>query len=384
MCLKYSSLFNGITYLTFFAFTFCLLIGCQTEQSASPDVEVTELSDYNTIVSYEDGTLATPVILRFGNNSHLFVYDAGKHEVLELDGNGEVVNTYGGSGRGPGEFLMAVNMFLSDNHLYVVDRIQYRISRFTLGGGPDGALNYGQEGSMAMPPPAPRGATPRALDINNQPVVTLNGDLLLSAVSHEDTVTSLYKLMDWEGNHLSDIGKVPEGSAFTLDYDRYQRTVGNGEIPAYYKPNAFPVNDRANADEFYLVYTSFPKIAKYNASGEELWETDVPKTAELDTITTNFYDISEEMRGKSRIDLDKYMSGVSSPDGHLYLVLGKNGFADFFNGLWIHKFNPKGKLVDRFKLISNDVDLASIFEIDFSRDIIFVVTEEAEIRAYPF
>ena len=74
------------------------------------------------------------------------------------------------------------------------------------------------------------------------------------------------------------------------------------------------------------------------------------------------------------------MSGVSSEEGRLYLILQ----VEWSNDLWIHEFTNNGDLNRRFRLVSEDVNLASIFDIDFVNQRIFTVTEEAEIRAYLF
>jgi hypothetical protein len=266
----------------------------------------------------------------------------------------------------------------------MVDRVQFRIARFTLDGELDATLDYGQRGSQSMPPPAPQSLVPRPKDITNQPFITSSGQAMVSAITPGEDFNKLYTLAEWEGDSISNLGDIPNGSTFVLDYEEYQATVDKREVPAYYKPNVFPVNDYANNDEFYFIYTAFPKIVKYNTSGEKLWEEAIPETTELDSFFTHFFDVSERMSGKERIGLDTYVSGVSSKSGYLYLVLGKYGFVEASNDLWIHEFTDNGELSRRFRLVSEDVNLAAIFDIDFANQQIFVVTEEAEIRVYPF
>src|SRR5699024_5924202 len=146
----------------------------------------------------------------------------------------------------------------------------------------------------------------------------------------------------------------------------YQAAIDEQKIPTFYKPNVFPVRDRANSEEFYFIYSAFPKIVKYNTGGKKRWEQEIPRTAELDSVYTHFFETSRELQGSGRIRLDTYVSGVSSRDGRLYLALGKYSAADSSNNLWIHEFTDQGGLNQRFKLISEDVGLASIFDIDFT------------------
>lgn len=365
------------------------IIGCQGDSASDNDgapstAEVATLEEYNTVVSYEDGILANPAAMKYDGDSLLYVYDVEKKQVLALNENGETAREFGGEGRGPGEVLWFNNIYLNSDYLYIVDPVQFRIIRYTLDGEVDSPLDYGQKGSLSMPPPGPQPGTPRAKNITNKPFVTANGNVLLPAIGPEKDFNSLYTLADWEGKELAEIGEIPEGSAFVLDYKQYQAAVNEREVPAYYKPNVFPVNDGASHDELYFIYTAFPKVMKYNTSGKKLWERDVPETTELDSVFTHFYEVSGRMSGKSRIGLDTYVSGVSSEKGRLYLVVGKNGIVEVSNNLWIHEFTKKGELSRRFQLVSEDVNLAAIFDIDFANQRIFVVTEEAEIRAYPF
>jgi len=48
---------------------------------------VETLDEYDTIVSYEEGTLVNPTIIRYDRDSLLYIYDAEKHQVLALDGS---------------------------------------------------------------------------------------------------------------------------------------------------------------------------------------------------------------------------------------------------------------------------------------------------------
>lgn len=77
-----------------------------------------------------------------------------------------------------------------------------------------------------------------------------------------------------------------------------------------------------------------------------------------------------------------YVMGVSGPDGHLYLALGKNPFSDSDNHLRIHEFDEEGALVRRYKAISEEANLTAIFDIDPEDGRLFVVTQDAEIREY--
>ncbi|GAA5521052.1 6-bladed beta-propeller [Aliifodinibius salicampi] len=382
-------MYSNIRQEIFFVLVYMVIsiIGCQSESasdSTSSGGEVVELKDYKTVVSYKDGILANPAAMKYDGDSLLYIYDFEHKQVLALNKNGETTREFGGEGRGPGEVIWFNNIYLNDDYFYIVDPVQFRIIKYSLDGEVEGSLDYGQKGSQSMPPPPPQSLISRAKNITNEPFVTASGDVLLPAIRQKEEVSSLYTLVDWEGKELTKIGDIPEGSVFVLDGEQYRDAINEREVPGYYKPRVFPVNDQANNDELYFIYTAFPKIVKYNTSGKKLWEQAVPETIELDSVYTLFYEKSEGLREGGTVALNTYMSGVSSENGLLYLVLGKYGFEEASNDLWIHEFTNNGELRRRFRLILEDVNLAAIFDIDFANQQMFTVTEEAEIRAYGF
>ncbi|MEX1268943.1 MAG: 6-bladed beta-propeller [Balneolaceae bacterium] len=360
----------------------CLFIaGCTSEPPSGSDAEVVELDDFETIIQIDDGVLSTPNIIRYEDSS-FFVYDAAQGMVLELDNDGAIVKEYGRQGRGPGELLTVNNLYLTVEHLYIVDPWQFMIHKYERGRDFIESMNYVSRTSQPNAPPAPISSTTiLASDFDNQPFVTLSGDVMLSAVQFEDTVETIYELRAWNGDKRSGIGEVPEGSSFLIDNEQMKSDVTDRVIPSLYRPKAFPVNDPANPEEYFLVYSAFPRIAKYNSSGQKLWEKEVRVVAETDEYKAAFFEQMERLQQndiRNRIPLQHYKAGISSAEGDLFLI-------SEFQDLWIHQFNPAGDLIRRYKLISDeDVKLKPIFDIDFSGRRVFVVTEEAEVRAYTF
>ncbi|TVQ02414.1 MAG: 6-bladed beta-propeller [Balneolaceae bacterium] len=363
------------------AFILYALTGCNSETSSSTEISIIKLEKFETIISIEDNVLATPTLIRFGSNSNLFVNDDARTKVLEVDSNGNIVNEFGQPGRGPGELLLVNNFFLTDNHLYIVDYLQYFIHKYDYNGQFISSMDYGNKLGLPNAPPAPFSASQILVkDITNQPFITQDGNVMLSAVKFSDSVQSIYELTDWDGYHIIDIGSVPEGSTFVIDNDKLRSDVSNRVVPSLYRSNAFVIHNRANSDEYFLIYSALPKISKYNSSGQKLWSTEIPQTMELDSLTTRFFETMDQLqqRGRtSRIDLKYYTSGVSNTDGELFLITNTVP-------VWIHHFSTQGELIHRYKLISEDIENMPIFDIDFDRQRIFVVTEEGDIRAYPF
>ncbi|NGP87728.1 6-bladed beta-propeller [Fodinibius halophilus] len=94
---------NSVVWVSIFvSFLFIDFSQAPTHDTA----KVVALEEYRTFISYEDQKLSNPQIIRYNDcNSHLFVYDTAESTVFEFDSNGDIVNTYGQRGRGPGEFF---------------------------------------------------------------------------------------------------------------------------------------------------------------------------------------------------------------------------------------------------------------------------------------
>ncbi len=371
----------AIKYIFTLSLLLYVLTGCSPGTTTSTDIETIVLDHFETIISIDDNLLATPTIIRLGSNSNLYVYDDAQTKVLEIDHNGNVMNEFGQAGRGPGELGIGNNFFITDCHLYIVDSSQFLIHQYNYNGQHNSSMDYGERLAMPNAPPPPFSPSMiRAKDINNQPFVTRDGHVMLSAVKFSDSVQSIYELTEWNGNHIANLGSIPEGSTFVIDNDKLRDDVSNRVVPSLYRSNVFVVNDGANLNEYFLVYSAHPMISKYDSSGQKLWRTEIPNTQELDSLTTNFYATMERLQQadrRNRIDLIYYTSGISNSEGELFLITNTNP-------VWIHHFNTDGVLLKRYKLVSEEVEIMPIFDIDFDRQKFLVVTEEAEIRAYTY
>jgi hypothetical protein len=378
---------DKLNYYVFNIFLLYVLMSCsiETPSESAGDVETVELEEFEIIVAEEDGLLGQPYLLTYdGNTEHLFVYDHSHVKVLELDGGGEVVNEFGREGQGPGELQGARNIFLTRSHLYIVDHFRYYIHKYDRQGEVVSTKDYGEQlrqRDTAVPPP-PR--QPLAPDINNQPSITLDGHVLQPSGRNGQAI---FELRDWQGDHLADIGKIPKGSVSVMDDDEFAEAIKNREVPAQDLSWAFPVNDKANPQEYFLIYSAIPKIAKYNIDGQKLWERDIPETLEIESITNDHFDVLDRATRGSRLPLRKYIAGTSSPEGELYLSTYTNLFTPTENRpLWIHHFNVDGELIHRYNLISDhEIYLLSFFDIDFAnRRILTMTLQSAEIWSYPY
>jgi len=163
-----------------------LVLSCEAAPPSKTLPEKININNFSTTVSLEDTLLSTPNILRFADNfSSLFVYDAGRGEILELTSEGDLKAKFGRIGRGPGEYIRINNLFIIDNNLYVVDPFQFVIHKYKLDGKWISTARYRLKNVRPNTPLAPfSSSTVVASTLENQPFVTLSGKILLSGLNN--------------------------------------------------------------------------------------------------------------------------------------------------------------------------------------------------------
>lgn len=354
---------------------------CSDDDSPPPETQVTELTEYETIISYEDELLGTPTVIRYAGDSTFFVTDLARKEVLEIKTNGEIISTYGGEGRGPGEVLWINTFYLYENHVSILDPWQFLIHTYDRSGSLTNTFNFGEMGyTPFMPSPPVTDQIVRPPYPEYQPHVRANGDILLSPAVTGDDATSIYRIYQPDGSFRAPVGNIPDGSAFRIDNDLIREEILDGEVPSFYLPQAFPVTSAHEDSPIWMVHISIPKVGKYSPDGDLIWEKRIDDVPEFESRHEQFISTMERMTAgasTNRIGLTYYHAGVASPDGELYLIAE----AEIKE---VHRFDPDGNLTHRYQLIAEEEYLQPIFDIDFEEERIFVVSDDGDIRAYRF
>jgi len=367
-----------------------LLVGCQKKNAGNAkysEFKIKELKEYHTLISNKNLLVGLPVRLRYDTkNKHLFIEDLSRQRITEMDDRNKVVHVFGKKGHGPGEVEGIDNFFITQKHLFIVDGNQYLIDKYSLRDGRYiSSLDYEQFLKNKIPPHPP------LTDINNIPFVTLNETILLPTQTNG---RFLYEEINWKGKKLADIGAIPKGYKTEKNEDTYWSDLEHRNVPARDLCEAFPVNDRADSDDIYLVYSAIPKIAKYTLSGRKIWEHKISRTPEVDSLMINLSIRARVVESHPKVHVSlipvrKYVAGRCDPDGDLFLITYTDlNFPNKYHlPMWIHQFDSDGKLVKRYKIVSKaDVDLSFYPAIDFKKNEIFValVFNNIGIRTYHF
>ncbi|GAA5521055.1 hypothetical protein LQ318_04875 [Aliifodinibius salicampi] len=270
---------------------FCISISCQREvndQSANIKVNVQTIDTFQDFQIKEH--LGLPARIKYDERTdHILAFDLAFQKILEINKDSEIICAYGKKGRGPGELQGVEDFYVRGDYLFIVDRSSFLINKYNRNGEFISALDYGElllekaNNSFHPPPPA-------LYDNYNEPYITIDGNVLLPAHTQGK---SLYKLFDWEGKHLADLGEIPENYVPQIDKETIRETLAARKVPSVDLHKTFIVTDRSAPDEVFLIYGTIPKIAKYSISGEKIWERKIPVTPEVDSLTVDLAQITK-------------------------------------------------------------------------------------------
>ena len=88
-------------------------------------------------VTYKSEGVFEPLLrsdVAVAKDGHVFILDFKAATVSHYDANGELLNTIGKKGNGPGEFNFPGNVFIWDGYVYLEDRANSTVSRFERNG----------------------------------------------------------------------------------------------------------------------------------------------------------------------------------------------------------------------------------------------------------
>lgn len=365
-----------------------LLSGCGSgvDDVTELSVPVIELTEFETITSFDDNLLGRPSLIHFDRDSgNLLVYDYARHTLFEINRTGEVINEFVGEGEGPGELAGAKNFFVHENEIYIQDHLRIYIHRYTRDGDFIDSFDYGHQRSRSVNgPPAPP-APPIPTDFYNEPFVISQGQVVLPTPENE---RFLYQLHNWDGEQLAEIGEQPAEHLDTIDDDTHRSFITSRNIPPTELHRAFLVDIPSEPDEFYIIYSNENLLSRYNRDGEKIWERELPDTPELTQVEDDYFSMMEGTQPGRRFPLRRYVHGVASPDGELYLTTYTNIYSPFEEKrpLFVHKISSDGELLERYKLESDDDNnLAIQIAVDFENQVFFTIVQESgEVRAYSY
>lgn len=363
-------------------------VGCQKKNdryAGLGSVKIKKLKKYHLLKQDKELLLGQPIRLKYDNNTHhLFIQDLAQRKVIEINDSGQIVNEFGGPGKGPGEVQDIENFFITSKYLFIVDGYQFLINKYDLRNGYYiSSLNYH---SLLLKSQIPSGPRIPYQDNNNKVFITRTGTILIPT---QTGGKFLYEAVNWKGEKLADIGAIPKSRTVIENNDKFFSMNEKKEFLASDSAEAFLVNDCLNPGDIYLVYPAIPKIAKYRLSGEKIWEHNIHLTPEVDTLIYHLSIRARELMNRShysRISIRTYVAGRCGPNGSIYL----STFTDatypkkYRRPLWIDRLGPKGRLMKRYK-VGTKINAYYYPALDFKKRRIYVPLLGTDtVRVYSF
>lgn len=245
---------NFLKFVTIFFMVFTI-IGCQTDNMESPlntdEINIIELKDLELIIDFEEYGLVMPWQIEFTKDGRIFVLDIQTNHILVFDPYGNLVNRFGGQGRGPGEFIGARYLQISKNHIYVIDIDLLRINIFKHSGEFLQAFNFDT------------GMFRRVITVIDEE------SYFTAAMGKEG---NLVKKVHSNSDSIFFFGEAKGGEYLPGDMDLERKKLQQGEIPDLFK-NELTMYYSNNY--LYVYLNAYSRLQKYSSDGRLVWDQSV-------------------------------------------------------------------------------------------------------------
>ncbi|CAN5763905.1 hypothetical protein BH23THE1_BH23THE1_14790 [soil metagenome] len=245
---------NLLKYTTIFSMVI-VFIGCQTDNMDSPlninEIDIIDLKDIELMIDFEEYGLIMPWQIEISQDGRIFVLDIQTNHVLIFGLDGNLIHRFGGQGRGPGEFIGARYLQISDNKVYIIDINLLRINVFNHSGEFLQAFHFDTGMSRRI-------VTVMDEETYFAAAMGRDGKLIRKVHSHSDSTLSFGESLGIEfqpGN---------------MDFER--RKLQQGEIPDLFKNE---ITMYYSNNYLYVFLNAYSRIQKYDQDGNLVWDQSV-------------------------------------------------------------------------------------------------------------
>lgn len=337
---------KSLTIYTCFAILVVItfLSSCQHESETQVStVHPIEIVNLQLFVDFEQHGLRVPWQIESLPNGKIAVLDNSSNEVLIIGPDGELINSFGGTGRGPGEFIRPNALQKSDNYMYVIDSDLLRINQFSLSG--EFVQSY---------------------NIDTRQGVTVKDELTYfdRAMGKEG---SLIKKINKEENSTYFIGEAMGEEDQHRDLDREKNVLSRGEIPNSFKNT---ITMYYSDPHLYVFLDAFSRLQKYTKDGDLVWDQSI-ELPENEIIFNEVVERAKKPGPPGAVPVYRYITSMKVIEGHTYLF-------------WVPVEKHPRKLVkvdsdgnlDSIYHIPEEVPTFSDFSIDTENDLLYLIAPE--------
>lgn len=313
------------------------IIACSNNDGTEKPAKTAEVvqiaeTDLTPFVTFEEDTIAIPTDLIFLPDGSIAILDREYKTVFLFTKKGKLLKSFGGEGKGPGEFVYPVSLQLASNTIWVLDIRQRMLHQFTV------------EGNFITSNILEERAIIGMRDIK----VLTNHELLLPAGGKQN---SLVFYRDTKSADDFYFGAAMGDSTRGIRLGKAKKQIANGEIPAFLK-NQILIG--ASKKSYYFFLKAYGIVQKYDHSGNLIWK----KELNLPSMTNVYKEWQENNKKAQAFQIYSlvYARDMVATENFLYILMNT---VEGENQLLL-RLNNKGQIVKKFEFVSNTFNSISI------------------------
>lgn len=317
-----------------------LIVSCSQQNQSkvqSGEIEAFLIDSLYAFSDFETHNIAQPSVLKFVDDRGLYISDFAQKTISLVNEGGELINTFGRAGRGPGEFMNPAFLESTPEVFLVTDNREYKISRFDYDGN---FLN----------------SYPFSTQDLSRTVELIEDSVYVSGTNSQSD--SLLQLTNLKTDTTFTFG-VPKDAKFSgVDLDQSRNQMKRGEIPDFMKNF---IRIQSDDSHIYVYFNSYSELHKYTIEGKFLWkkELNLPYNEELFEQTVERAKTSDTSGGE--VHIFSFIYGFDVYNTEIYLLTPPINEKPQL----LVKFNSAGEMKTIYTLPNSD-DLLMNFSIDTS------------------
>lgn len=318
--------------------------GCHQETDVPvSDINPIEIDNLQLFIDFEQHGLLMPWKIEYLQNGRIAVLDNQQNKVLIIDKDGELINSFGREGRGPGEFIRPNYLQISEDNLYVIDEELLRVNQFNLSGEFVQNFNIDSRQGVAM----------MDEEIYFEMAMGEKGSLIRHINIKENST-------HYFGDAMGDVNQ-------SIDFYRETSLLRRGEIPDYFKNS---VTMYYRHPYLYIFLDAFSRLQKYSYDGQLIWD----QAIDLPVNEIIFNHVVERARGPvppGAVPAYQYITSMKTVNDQAYLFW----FPVEDHPRSLIKIDKDGNL-EAIYHIPEEVPTFSDFSIDLENNFLYLISPE--------
>lgn len=232
-------------------FLILLLSGCSHPNADKGTGFATIVVEENAIVISPESNkeIVSPTFIRTGSD-YILIYEYKSQKIVKLTYEGEQLLSFGGKGRGPGEFLSLTNYWIMEDHYLLYD---YNGAKMVL---------YDFDGSLIDEYSVNIGALTGNVEV-------LSTDKFVSPAKGKEG--SLLKISNLKNEEIIYFGDAVAGPN-EVSTEKISQIIQKGGVPNYMQNYVFIA---VNESGIFCFQSTKAVLQKYNKDGVLLWQRDL-------------------------------------------------------------------------------------------------------------